>query len=194
MKKILFFLVMFMLPIVIYSQSEQDPSDKKAQKEIRKEKRRAERKAMEDSVKQVVKYMVENRSFVLEADYISGKSGSRIPVSSNLNFIIVDSAKSVIQLGSASSSSIGYNGVGGITVDGTISRYELNKKENKSGVSYTITLYVNTSIGVYDIVLWISQSGNTTATIRGNTSGQLSYSGNIVPIEQSRVYKGHSYP
>jgi hypothetical protein len=192
MKKLVFIVSALMMPIFIYSQPDQELSDKNTQKEINKEKRKAEKKAVEDSIKQVVTYMVENRRFVLEADYIAGKSGRRILVSSNLNFIMVDSAKAVIQLGS--NNRIGSNGIGGITVDGTISRYELNKNENKKGISYTVTLFVNSTLGVYDIVLWIAQNGYTSATIRGITSGQLSYSGNLMPIELSRVYKGHSYP
>ncbi len=183
---------MFICANSVFSQSEQKSSEKEDMKQLKKEKRKAEKKAEEDSIKQVVTYMVENRRFVLEADYLSGRSGARVVVNSTLNFIMVDSAKSVIQLGS--NTGMGYNGVGGITVDGTISRYELKKTENKHGCTYTITLFVNTDIGTYDIVLWISQNGNANATIRGTTSGQLSYAGNIVPLEEARVYKAHSYP
>jgi hypothetical protein len=192
MKKIIILLVLFMLPISMYSQSEQVALDKNAQKELKKEKRKAEKKAQEDSIMNAVTYMVENRSFVLEADYIAGKSGERRPVSSTINFVIVDSANAVIQLGS--NSGMGSNGVGGITLEGSISRYELNKNESKRGYSYTVTLYANTNLGTFDIVFWISQDGNTTATLRGITAGQLTYSGNIVPIGLSRVYKGHAYP
>jgi hypothetical protein len=192
MKRIVFILGVLLIPVFGYSQTDQEALAKKQQKELIKEKRKAEKKAAEDSVKQVVAYMLENRSFVLEADYIAGRSGSRIPVSSNLNFIIVDSANAVIQLGS--NNGLGANGVGGITVDGSVSRYELAKNENKKGISYTVTLFVNSVLGVYDIILWVSQEGYTTATIRGTTSGSLSYSGNLVPIETSRVYKGHAYP
>jgi hypothetical protein len=192
MKKLVFILGMFVLPILLYSQSEQKEPDKNDQKEIKKEKRKAERQAKEDSIKQVVNYMVENRSFVLEADYIAGRSGERVPVNSTINFIRVDSAEAVIQLGSPTG--LGSNGVGGITVDGSISRYELSKNETKRGVSYTVTLFVNTNLGTYDIVLWIAQDGNTSATIRGTTAGQLSYSGHIVPIGMSNTFKGHAYP
>jgi Domain of unknown function (DUF4251) len=192
MKKIVFILVMFFLPVLLYSQSEQQTIDKNAQKELRKEKRKADKKAAEDSIKQVVTYMVENHRFVLEADYVAGKSGARVPVNSTINFITVDSLKAVIQL--ASGRGDGSNGIGGITVDGSVSRYELSKIENKKGLSYTITLYVNTLLGTYDIVLWVSQNGNTSATIHGTSAGSLSYSGTIVPLELSNVYKAHSYP
>jgi hypothetical protein len=192
MKKIVFLIGLLILPMVTYSQSEQQTPDKKTEKEIQKEKKKAEKKAAEDSVKRVITLMVENHRFVLEADYVAGRTGERIPVNSTLNFIIVDSAKAVIQLGR--STGVGSNGVGGITVDGTVSRYEFTKKENKNGVSFTITLYVNTSLGTYDIVLWVSQNGNTSATVRGNTSGQLNYTGTMVPLGLSRIYKGHSYP
>jgi hypothetical protein len=192
MKKIVFILVMFALPLLLYAQSEQKAPDKKTENELRKGKRKADKKAVEDSIKQVIKYMVENHSFVLEADYVAGRSGERIPVNSTLNFIKVDSANAVIQLGS--NNGVGSNGVGGITVDGTVSRYELSKNENKKGISYSITLFVNTNLGTYDIVFWVSENANTYATIRATTSGQLNYSGKIVPLGMSTTYKGHAYP
>ena len=186
----LFFLTLISVPL--YSQYEEPVMNDKEIKALEKEKRIAEKKQAEEAQKQLVNYLLENKRFVLEADYLSGNSGSRVPVNSTINFIIVDSARAVIQLGNGYG--MGYNGLGGITVDGKISRYDLSKKEGKRGVSYSLTIYIMSSLGQYDIHFWISQSGSADATISGNSYGRLTYSGDIVPIQKNRNYKGSSYP
>jgi hypothetical protein len=136
--------------------------------------------------------MIDNKKFVLEANYLAGSSGPNIPVNSNLNFISVDSNECVIQL--ANTSGMGYNGVGGITVEGPIAEYKVTKKENKHGVNYTVMFSIRSNIGMYDIFVWLSQDGYADATISGISAGKLKYSGKLEPIETSRVYKGHTYP
>jgi hypothetical protein len=161
-------------------------------KALEKEKRKAEKREQEEADKKMVDNMLENKRFVLEANYLSGSTGSRVPVNSTLNFIVIDSTKAIIQL--ANGWGMGYNGLGGITVNGSITKYNLIKKEGKRGTSYTLTVYIMSSLGMYDLQFWISQSGNADATISGNTYGRLNYSGQLVPIKLSRTFKGSSYP
>jgi len=183
---------LFFIPLVGFAQEQTDQQvmSKEEQKQMEKEHRKAVRQAEEEATMKRVDSMMNQHRYVLEADYVSGKSGSRIPVSSTLNFLIVDSSEVVIQLGSLTG--IGYNGVGGITVEGNITKYEMNKKEGKKGVSYNISIYIMSNIGVYDIQLWISSSGQADATVRGNTSGVLNYSGRLMSINESRVYKARA--
>jgi hypothetical protein len=171
-------------------QTDQQTMTKKEQKQLAKEFRDAARKAEEEKDMRVTDSILNQRKFVLEADYISGRTGERYPVLSHLNFIKVDSSDAVLQLGSATG--IGYNGVGGITVEGNITKYELNKKEGKRGTSYNVTLYIMSNLGIYDVQMWISANGQADATVRGTTRGELTYSGHLVPINESRVYKARS--
>jgi len=189
------FLILLLLQVyssALYSQEDESVMDEKQIKALEKEKRQAEKREEEEEQKKIVDYMVNNKKFVLEANYLSGKSGSRIPVNSTINFIIIDSAKATIQLANGWGS--GYNGLGGITVNGQITKYDMHKKEGKRRVSYTITLYVMSTLGMYDIQFWVNQTGNADASISGNTYGRLNYSGKLVSIELSRIYKGQSYP
>lgn len=193
MKNLILILIFSLFVPTLYSQdSLQTPTEQQFNKEMRKEKRKEERKAEEARAKKITKLMLDYHRFVLEANYISGRSGERFPVNSNLNFVMLDSTKAVLQLGS--SNGLGSNGVGGITVDGTVSQYKVDTVKNKHGVSYTVTFYVSTDLGTYDLQLFVSQSGNADATVRGNTAGELNYSGYLVPLSLSRVYKGTSYP
>jgi hypothetical protein len=161
--------------------------DRKERRQYEKEKRNEEREINKEQMVEITKRMVELQRFVLEADQLSDKYGQRVQVSPNINFIMIDSLQGTIQLGSAFS--VGYNGVGGTTVDGRITKYEVNKTGKKKD-SYSIQLNFISAIGNYDISLMIGAEGHATATIRGNWSGQLNYHGQLVPLGVSKVYKG----
>jgi hypothetical protein len=193
MKTLFIFIGIFCLTLPVFTQTDtlQQIMTEKEQRQLAKEYKEAARKAEAEQALIEVESMINRHRFVLEADFISGRSGSRHPVSSHLNFIRLDSADIVLQLGSMSG--IGYNGVGGITVDGTVSRYEVTKKVGKRGTSYNISIYLMSSLGSYDVQLWVTGSGNADATVRGNSAGVLNYSGRLVPIDKSRVYKGSSF-
>ena len=140
-----------------------------------------------EALAEITDYMVTHQQFVLEADYLSDRTGSRIPVQSTINFIMVDSLTATVQLGSAMS--VGYNGVGGTTVEGRISKYEYTLIGKKKEV-YSITMSFMSSLGIYDVTMMVMPDSRTDATIRGNWAGSLSYHGKIVPLAQSRIYKG----
>ena len=81
--------------------------------------------------------------------------------------------------------------MGGTTVDGTLTRYEVkNVGKNKS--SYSISMIFNSSLGTYDITLMVSATGKADATIGGTWPGKINYHGELVPLALSRIYKGNS--
>lgn len=47
-----------------------------------------------------------------------------------------------------------------------------------------------TNIGTYDIFMTITADYRATATISGQRHGKLTWEGHLVPISDSRVYKG----
>ena len=187
MKTILTLLISFVLVLGAYSQEEVQQLSKKELKKLQKEQKKADQAAEEERMAEVTYFMVHQQQFVLEADYLSDKYGQRAPVTPTINFVLVDSLVGTVQFGSAEQ--IGYNGVGGLTVDGRVTKYEyqfVGKKED----SYSIRMILMASIGTYDITLMVNSQGFADATIRGNWSGQLNYHGKLVPLTLSRVYKG----
>lgn len=162
----------------------------KEQRQLAKEKKIAEKEAEEALMLEMLSEIISSRRFVLEADYVSGNSGVRQPVSSNLNFILVDSLEATLQLGSPWG--LGYNGVGGITIDGDVNKFEITERKTKRGTTYNITMYVSSAMGTYDVQFWISTNGNAEATVRGNYSGSVTYSGRVKALKQSKIYKGSS--
>lgn len=187
MKSLVTFLLAFVFVLGAFSQEETQQLSQKEIKKLQKEQKKAARAAEEERMAEVTRYMVNQQQFALEADYLSDKYGQRVPVTPTINFVMIDSLVGTVQFGDAMA--IGYNGVGGVTVDGKVTKYEytvIGKKKD----SYSIRLILMSSIGTYDITLMVNSQGYADAQIRGNWSGQLNYHGKLVPLTLSRVYKG----
>jgi len=185
MKKSIAILVMVLLALPAFSQELDKKEQKKLEKELRKE-QKAEAAAQQAAI---VDAMVQYQKFVLEANTLRDKRGNMLQVNSNINFIAADSLTGVIQVGS--NTYIGANGVGGVTVEGTITKYEYIRNE-RSG-SYTVSYYLQTPLGSYDVRMTAFQDGRADADVSSTTwGGRLRYSGNLVPPGISRVYKGMS--
>jgi hypothetical protein len=185
MKRIVIILLMALVVLPSFAQELSKQEQKRLEKELKKE-QKAEDQAQTAAV---VSAMVEYGRFVLEANMLKDKRGNSLNVSSNLNFVAVDSLTGVIQVGS--NSYIGRNGVGGVTVEGQVSDYKYIKNE-KNG-TYTITYYLRTPVGSYDVRVSAFPDSRANADVRSTTWGdKLSYSGFLVPPGISRVYKGMS--
>ena len=196
MKKILFSLLIVFTALGAYSQTTEQQNEQQNSKELRKvakEERKIKAEEEQTRLGKITNLMLTYKRFVLEADYVGNQTGNRIPVTSNLNFIIVDSNKVTLQLGSFQG--IGINGVGGITVDGNITNYNMHKIVGRKGnVSYFVQMTIISSVGNYDVSMNVGDTGRADARVSGTVSGQLNYYGNLVPLSLSRVYKGTPYP
>lgn len=185
MKKAIIFVIAVLVTVPAFTQELSKKEQRKLEKELKKEQQAAEVAQQAELVTAMVQY----QRFVLEANTLRDKRGNSVPVVSNINFISADSLTGVIQVGSHTY--IGRNGVGGITVDGSISSYEYTLHE-RSG-SYNISYILRTPVGSYDVQISARPDGRADATVRSTTWGdQLRYSGYLVPLGLSRVYKGMS--
>jgi hypothetical protein len=190
MKKYIMLILASVVVFNVFSQ-EENAVDGKLTRKLTKQQKLEQKQAQEEATAKLVKWMVEQRRFVIEANYLSDQSGERIVVNSNLNFLAIDSSKITIQIASPTSMG-GSNGLGGITTEGSILQFEV-KNFGKTQNNYSIRLFTQTPLGAYDIFLTIYSNGNVDATLSGNTRGRLNYHGVMVPIEQSRVFKGMSF-
>ncbi|HEX2970607.1 MAG TPA: DUF4251 domain-containing protein [Bacteroidales bacterium] len=188
MKKSVFPVIIFVLMLLTsfqgYSQefSNNQNLTKKEKKEARKAGLYANYKAIDT--------LIQNRTFVLEAQFLQGRYGDQVPVSSQINFIRVNSSQVTMQTGNNYNASIGYNGLGGVTAEGTINNYRVTSDDKK--MNHTIFLTTITQIGTYDITLRVGADATATATITGMSSGSLTYRGNLVAPYNSRVFKGRN--
>jgi hypothetical protein len=150
--------------------------------------KKEQRKAKLDADFQRTSSMISSRQFVLEADWLGNSSGTRYAVSSNLNFISVDSIDAIIQTGN--NASFSRNGFGGVTAEGTITGWKVFT--NSKSKSNSIRMDVSSRRGLFTIFIDISASGKATATLSGQTAGRLMYYGRIVPLNESNAYSGFS--
>lgn len=154
---------------------------------------RQDRKAMqaaEDSVRFAATVeTMKNMDFVLEADRLVLSRGQNVLVNSMTNFVSVKGDRAVIQV--APFNGPGANGVGGVTVDGTVSdlQYRVSKKGN-----VTLSMYVSGAVASCKVTFSLPKGG-TTATVRidpNYSSNDISLVGRIVPTALSHVYEGLS--
>lgn len=172
------FLIAALLSISVLSFSQ----DKKL---TRKERKEVEKAQLAWNF-HIIDSLLSEKSFVLEADYLQNKYGDRVPVTSMINFIKIDGEKGVIQTGN--DSYVGYNGLGGVTAEGNVNNWQINK--NFKNMTYNVRFNIISNLGNYDVALNVNAANNATATITSLGPGKLSWVGHLVTLNNSRVFKG----
>ena len=133
---------------------------------------------------------VKNQDFVLEADQVTFKNGNTVFVNSSTTFVSVKGNRAVVQI-SPSNFSSGPNGVGGVTVDGTVSGMQrmIDRKGNTTVSFNVMGIGINAQIEIY-----MTQGTNrASATIYPNfNSNTVWIEGEIVPYANSDVFEGMS--
>lgn len=147
--------------------------------------------ALTDSIAAVqARAALQNQDFVLEAESVTFRNGATVFVNSTTNFISVKGNRAVVQI-SPSNMASGPNGVGGVTVDGTISGQQI-----RTGKNGQITLSMNVmGIGINaQVEIYMYPGSNqASATVYPNfNSNTVWLSGTLVPYENSSVFEGMS--
>ncbi len=174
------FLILGLLLTFQNSFSQDVKLDRQERKEVRKAQRAANYFILDS--------LLNARSFVLVADYLKDPYGSMIPVSSMLNFIKIDGNMGILQTGS--NFNRGYNGVGGVTAEGSIGNWEIFKDPKR--YSYRLRFSLITNIGHYDVSMIVSADTRASATVSGLGRGRLIWDGHLETTENSRVFKGQN--
>lgn len=181
MKKLVFLIVIILSAGFVFGQ--QTKEERKAARKARKAEQH--KIAMENS--QRLKAIVESKMFVLEAHTLFDRGGLTYNLNKTTNFVGFDGKNSTVQL--AFDGLIGWNGIGGVTIDGTISQLEIVGKEDKPEFSVNVT--VNNKVGgLVTMVFRISSDGSSRVDLSGSFGQRLSFQGYIVALSESRVYKG----
>lgn len=130
------------------------------------------------------------RDFVLEARQVMFKNGRTVFVNPVINFISLKGDRAVVQV-SVSTSFPGPSGLGGVSVEGSVS--ELNVSTDKKG---NVRLAMNVLGAVINARVEIrlaAGSSEATATVYPNfSSNVLRLSGNLLPSASSKVFEGRS--
>lgn len=127
-------------------------------------------------------------SFVVEADAVTFKYGTRVQVNSTTNFISMEGDRAVIQI-SPSYVYGGPNGVGGITVDGVVSNASLTS-DKKGRIHYS--MYVTGRAVSATVSISMTPGSNRAVVVVSPTfnSNDVRLEGYLVPAGHSRVFEG----
>ena len=116
--------------------------------ELSKEEKKAIQEQLDSIMYNEAVKAVNDTMFTLEASRATFKTGYTINVTSSTNFITVKKSKASIQTAFNASIS-GANGMGGVTVDGTISNYRIStdKKSGDTMVSMSVWRHYGLDVG-----------------------------------------------
>ena len=132
---------------------------------------------------------LKDSSFVVEADAVTFKYGTRVQVNSTTNFVSLDGDRAVIQV-SPSYAYSGLNGVGGITVEGRITNVE--KRFDKKGNLLYRMMVTGTAISA-DISFTLPKNGTSCdVTVNSNFYPvRITFSGDLKPYN-TNVFQGRT--
>lgn len=146
--------------------------------------------AYADSVaNNVARLQINHRKFVLSGDQLIINQSPLINVSENTNFVLVDSVRGVAQISPRFSG--GPNSVGGFTISGEISKYEV--KESKNG-DVTVSFRLSGSVGSSEVHIILHNGKNKAeATVTGTfTGGRATIYGQIKALG-NQYFEGRSF-
>lgn len=109
----------------------------KEQKKIEKQKAKEEAKKLEETQWYALKTQIEEKNIVFRGTILSGSNGT-ITLDPKINFVIIDGDNAVIQI--ATGFGGGYNGIGGITIEGSIDNYKVSAKKTGKAINVDITI------------------------------------------------------
>lgn len=185
MKKLVVLIAAVALSFQVFAQEE---ITKEEWKKMSRQERKEYKMQVAMAKQQKIMQLLTSKAWVLESYQLQDKYGESVIIEPSLNFVGVAGENATAQLGS--NGDIGWNGVGGITVEGTVRQYEL-KEGNKPGTGAYLRIEIQgASAGHLSMSIQVSADGTAAATVSDNTGDRLTYRGRIVSLAESVVYKG----
>ena len=166
-------------------------ADRKAQRDAERARLKAEEQAADAVAYQQAVQALKNKQFVLEANQVIFRNGQSAYFTSNTNFVMMNGQRSTVQV-AFNTPYPGPNGIGGITVDGNASDMKMTT-DKKGNVNCSFSVQ---GIGISaQIFISLTNGGNNaTVTVNPNfNNNTLTLNGNLVPLDQSDVFKGRSW-
>ena len=166
-------------------------ADRKAERDAERAKLRAEEQVQDMAAYQQAVQALKNNQFVLEANQVIFRNGMSSFVTSNTNFVLMNGNRATVQT-AFNTPYPGPNGIGGVTVDGSTSDMQITT-DKKGNVNCQFSIQ---GIGISaQIFISLTNGGNNaTVTISPNfNSNTMTLSGNLVPVDQSSIFKGRSW-
>ncbi len=179
----------FMLLFFLFSIAEGfSQSDRKEKKKLDRIERKTIERAEDQKRLESLESLIKDQTFVIEAYALRGKYSPQYQVSPNTNFIMVEGDKLVLQ--TAGGFYPGYNGLGGITINGNIIDYDISNS-GENNISLMIN-FVSTVLGHSTLNISMNADGYATAFVTDSRGGRATFRGEVDALENSSVYEGMS--
>ena len=134
---------------------------------------------------------IKSGSFVIEADQLLFPRGLSKFVSGLTNFISMNDGNAVIQI-ATSYYNPGPNGLGGITVEGTVS--DITMSTDKRGSVFYNFMVQGMMVSATVNIQLLGDGNRATVTIYPNfNNNNLTMTGTVVPYNQSNVFQGQTF-
>lgn len=161
----------------------QDTTDqkRKTKKELRQERLQESKKALAA--------LAENKTLIVEANLLRGKYQHHYQATGD-NFVLIDGDRVVLQ--TASSWGPGFNGLGGITLEGRLTEYEYDVTEENGPIRITASANMS-GAGFGTLRINVSADGSASATYQDNWGGRITFVGTAGDPEESRVFEGMTF-
>ena len=201
MRKIIFTMIVVLLSTLsmsaqddVYMSPQRDSVEQETQVESQRKLTRKEQKRLQEQIDSIqyeqAMQAIRDTLFTLEANRVVFKYGQRAYVTSFTNFVAVNKEKATIQV--AFNIPVARpNGMGGVTVEGTLNRYELKTDRKGNPILSFYVQGIAISAQVY-ITLW-QGSNSASVTINPNfNSNRITLEGTLLPSCLSNVVKGRA--
>lgn len=158
-------------------------------KKLSKKERKEQKRQAQEKQKRYLLDLLQSKAWVIEAHTVFDRYNQSYQLSPSINFVGVKGDEGALQLGF--NGLIGWNGVGGVTIEGKVTRYEI--KEGKKNSTPSVTLrFQGRGAGSATIYVNLNTSGQATARVSGDFGDRITFNGYIKSLEESKVYKGQS--
>ncbi len=182
-------LMVFVLSTSVQITAQERKQTKKERKEAKKAKKEQQKKE-QAALFELTKQQIKDTSFVVAADRITFKSGMNFSVTQTLNFFKVYKGEGVLQIAPISSPSLGANGLGGVTMKGQLTQYEITDKGDKIYAKITL----KGTLGTAMINVSVYGGNNAVVDVSGLFSGKaFTMYGPLEHLDDVRIFEGTSY-
>lgn len=159
-----------------------------AQNNSKSDEKRQQETEMKENKDAILK-LVDARSFVIRANMLQDRHLNTYQVNPNINFIKIDSSEAVVQF--ALDGVIGWNGLGGLTVEGSYTDFRVSGQSGLDPITI-ITDLSTPDYGFMTLFITIFNNGSAHATITGSFGSRLTFMGDFNTLDGARVYQGQS--
>ncbi|MFI3239862.1 MAG: DUF4251 domain-containing protein [Bacteroidales bacterium] len=185
-------LVLSVSSISAYAVAKSDVSEEKSKKEIKAEEKaeeEAKEEVLETKLFTVSKTAIGEMEFVIKAQRLTFPNGRTLNCDESTNFISASDGETVVQISFPNVGYGGFNGLGGITVDGRITG-EKSSETRKGNITLRYSVS-GSSLSAQIFITLLKDSNEVIVDVEPNFSGnRLTVYGTLYPAGRSSVYQG----